>query len=197
VMFALCSPGILLAKFFSIKDPESTLILITGPRGVGKTSWCQEMIRDARQRSLSIGGLVSPAVFVAGEKTGIDLLDISTGQRRRLAEHRPAASAGQDEGPGVIATEAWVFRRETLEWGNATLACLGNVDILLLDELGPLEFQRGKGLQAGLARLDTHQDRLAMAVVRPELLSLAIERWPWAQVYSLSHPLPQGFGETA
>ena len=75
---------------------------------------------------------------------------------------------------------------ETLEWGNTILESIKSCDLFILDEIGPLEFEHGIGLIAGLDIIDSHKKIPAVVVVRPSLLALADKRWPWAQVLDVS-----------
>lgn len=151
---------------------DPVLILLTGPRGSGKTRWCERLSRAARVAELTVAGLVSPAVFEAGVKTAIDLLDLPTGTRRRLAERPP---------PGVPGTAGlgWRFEEETIAWGNTILGRTGPCDLLVIDELGPLEFRDEGGLSTAFAAVEARRYRRAVVVVRPELLDGARARWPW------------------
>jgi len=153
--------------------PEGTLALLTGGRGAGKTRWCEALVSAARDAALAVAGLVSPPVVAGGEKTGIDLLDVASGERRRLAERARADLPG-------TAGLGWRFDPEALSFGNALLAGIGTCDLLLVDELGPLEFGRGSGLTAAFALLDSRRYRLAVVVVRPALVAAAEARWPGA-----------------
>ncbi len=153
--------------------PEGTLALVTGGRGAGKTRWCEALARAERDAGLAVAGLVSPPVLVGGEKTGIDLLDVASGERRRLAERARADLPGT----GGLG---WHFDPEALAFGNALLARIGACDLLFVDELGPLEFGRGSGLTAAFALLDSRRYRLAVVVVRPALVDAARARWPGA-----------------
>lgn len=159
--------------------PEGTLALLTGGRGAGKTRWCEALARAGRDAGPSVAGLVSPPVLAGGEKTGIDILDVASGERRRLAERARADLPGT-EGLG------WRFDPEALAFGNTLLARVGDCDLLLVDELGPLEFGRGSGLTVAFALLDARRYRLAVVVVRPALVAAARARWPWtAPVWDL------------
>ncbi|MBV2193943.1 MAG: hypothetical protein KUL81_11460, partial [Azonexus sp.] len=60
------------------------LVLLSGERGAGKTAWCRSLAGLAQ--GMTVAGLASPAVFCDGRKTAIDLLDLSRGETRRLAE---------------------------------------------------------------------------------------------------------------
>ncbi|MHB8798555.1 MAG: nucleoside-triphosphatase [Thermoanaerobaculia bacterium] len=153
--------------------PEGTLALLTGGRGAGKTRWCEALALAGRDAGLAVSGLVSPPVLAGGEKTAIDLLDVASGERRRLAERARADLPGT-EGLG------WRFDPEALAFGNALLGRVDTCDLLLVDELGPLEFGRGSGLTAAFGLLDARCYRLAVVVVRPALVAAAEARWPGA-----------------
>lgn len=133
-------------------------------------------------------GLISPAVFQSGLKTGFDLVNLATGERRRLANlsDSVASQTGLNEIP-----MKWIFNSEVLAWGNQILAELPASELLILDELGPLEFVSQSGWTAGLACIDAKICHMACVVVRPELLDTALSRWPWAQVIWVHSPSPE------
>lgn len=153
--------------------PEGSLALLTGGRGAGKTRWCEALARAGRDAGLAVAGLVSPPVLAGGEKTGIDLLDVASGERRLLAERARA------DFPGTAGL-GWRFDPEALALGNALLSRVHTCDLLLVDELGPLELGRGSGLTAAFGLLDARRYRLAVVVVRPALVAAASARWPGA-----------------
>ena len=155
------------------------LIIVTGERGAGKTAFCTRLIELARSAGKSIGGVVSPAVVVDGEKIGIDVIDLRTNERRRLADRFNAANRGPN-------TQRWSFHADNVTWGDTVLRSAMPCDVLIVDELGTLEFDRGEGWQAGLAALDAGDYRLGVVVIRPELLDVALRRWPRAQVIDIA-----------
>jgi nucleoside-triphosphatase len=166
-------------SFIFPKDFQPGLTLVTGPRGVGKTRWCIALADHARSLGLDLRGLVSPAVMEAGQKIGIDLLDLASGERRRLAYRK-------GEADGDIATTDWQMVSETLQWGNTILENIHSCEIFILDEVGPLEFEKGLGLTAGLRFVDAHRDIPTFVVVRPSLLDSARQRWPWSTLLDLT-----------
>jgi len=87
---------------------------------------------------------------------------------------------------GDLRTTDWQMVAETLEWGNAILENINSCDLFILDELGPLEFEHGIGLIAGLDIIDSRKKFPSIVVVRPSLLHVASKRWPWAQVIDVS-----------
>lgn len=173
------SPGALLASLISPNQNEPRLLLITAPRGAGKTLWCADLAGRARARGLCLRGLISPAIFEGREKTGIGLEDLETGEQRRLAYRR-------GELGGDIQMKDWQMESGTLEWGNSLLERIKTCDLFLLDEAGPLEFEQSAGLSAGLRIVDTAKDFPCVVVVRPSLVEAARARWAWAQVLDLS-----------
>ena len=178
---ALNWPDSPLAAAF-VDDRRSHLFLVTGLSGAGKTTWCGDLVRQAQARGLRVAGLWSPAVFENGRKTGIDLVALHSQARRRLANLR-------DKTPVALATIQWAFDPEVIAWGNAVLRELPQNDLLIVDELGPLEFIRQEGLLEGLRLIDDGRYRVAMVVIRPSLLPQAQARWPHAQIIS---PQPAG-----
>jgi nucleoside-triphosphatase len=146
------------------------VILLTGERGVGKTYLCQEVVRQARAQGLCCAGVISPAVSDGEEKVGITLVDISTG------ESRPLAVA--DEVAAEVRWGRYRFRASTLEWGTGVVEKATPCDLLVLDELGPLELVSGGGLVAALSVLRAGGFALALVVVRPELVDELTEKLP-------------------
>jgi hypothetical protein len=71
---------------------------------------------------------------------------------------------------------------QALQWCNKALQNATPCDLLIIDELGPLEFDRGEGLLAGFEANDSRQFKASLTVVRTSLLERACDRWPDAEV---------------
>ncbi len=149
------------------------LIFVTGPRGSGKSSRCAEFVSIARACGIPTGGILSIPIFDSGTKVAIELLDVGTGASRRFAHRR---------GSGDADVGRWKLEDGALEWANGVLRRAAGSEILLMDELGPMELLRGEGLVDGVKALDGRGYALALAVVRPELIRPALERWPHGEV---------------
>lgn len=156
----------------------SKIILLSAEKGSGKTTALIRLREKLTTLSLSSRGVLSPPVEKNGEKTAIDLMDVSTGQRRQLAI---PATIENPEPSGLH----WRLDRETLEWGNGLLSEAVPCDILFIDELGPLEFDRGEGLMNGFTAIDSRRYLVALVTIRPSLLRSAFARWPNAAVYQV------------
>jgi nucleoside-triphosphatase len=141
------------------------IILLSGPRQIGKSSVCYKLAQAAQARRLNVGGVLALAEFdAAGAKTDIWLLNLATGERRRQA------SAVEDLGGrrvGRYSTDDAV-----MAWGvDAVLrAIAGGSDLVVIDEIGPLELIAGAGLAATLPALLAQPAVNAVVIVRPELV---------------------------
>jgi len=141
---------------------DRRVVLLTGAKGSGKTTACRHLVERARGLGLTCAGIVSPARLEDGVKVGIDVVDVRTGERRALAEvdGRPAALR---VGPHRFDEAAVARARDLL---GTACPC----DILVVDEIGPLELERGLGWANALEVLRGGEYRLAVAVVRPHLV---------------------------
>jgi len=152
---------------------ESTrLALVTGDIEIGKTTAVERVVALARARGYVCAGLWSPAHIVDGRKTGIEAVDLSSGERRLLA--RMAAEAtGEQLG-------RYSFCPDAIAWANEVLAeaVAARPDLLAVDEIGPLELERGGGLAPVLELLATGRVPRALVVVRTWLLDALRARLP-------------------
>lgn len=181
---AAVSPGEICDLITTLPSDRRWLGILTGWRGRGKTTWCSALASVARARGLAVAGLLSPAIYDTDSlpvaeriKLRIDLVDLATGYSRVLA----TPGDPHAEGHGM----RWHFIQETIAWGNAALSSADAADLVIIDELGPLELTHGQGLTAGLSLLDEHRYSCAVAVIRPELVAQAQARWPEAVVLTV------------
>lgn len=147
-----------------------SLHLLVAPRGAGKTTFCRLLAEEARAAGYQVAGLLSPAVFEGGVKTGILAQDLRTGEARMLARLETFAPVPPSFD---LRLGCWLFDRAVLEWGNQLLAGELRCDLLVVDELGPLELVHGEGWVNALDALRRGCYRWAVAVVRPELAEVA------------------------
>ncbi len=60
--------------------------------------------------------------------------------------------------------------KDTIAWGNTCLDAISRTDLLLIDEIGPLELIQGRGLTRALPALENAGYRLAIVTMRPSLM---------------------------
>jgi nucleoside-triphosphatase len=165
-------------SFTDLQKIGSQRIILTGTRGGGKTTTCSSWIEQAVHERWSVSGLLCPAVFENGLKTGINVKDLSTGETQNLAVLVDGTFA-------EVATDHWKFDPQVLQWGSQVLSRVQQCDLLVVDELGPLEFYRHQGWVEAFELIARGEYRLAVIVIRPELLEEARALWTDANVYSL------------
>lgn len=149
-------------------EGRSPIVILTGESGSGKTTICTQIAALARARGLKVAGVLTPPRLAGGCRVGLDVEDIRTGECRPLAER-----VSVTDGP---ATEGWHFHIDGLAWGTMVLRDATPCDVLVIDELGPLELVQGQGWAMSLDLLRASRFRLALVVVRPALLSCFQER---------------------
>lgn len=162
----------------SDSSARAALWLLSGPRQAGKTTLCRRLAEQARGRGWDVAGLLSPAILHAGIRTGIAVEDLRSGETRLLAEAGPAPAL-------TLAQGRWRFDPAAVDWGNRVLANSLPCDLLIVDELGPLELERGLGWTAGLSVLRQNGYRRGLVVVRPELVVAARSLLPIRAVLAL------------
>lgn len=208
--------------------PIQGLFLVTGERGAGKTTWLKKLIAAARQVGYQVHGLLSPGTFVNGEKVAINLVDLASDETRVMTTpietHLAAGHGGiRRLDTGELVLGGWQVHEDTLQWGNQILLQLftqpetsthSDQQILIIDELGPLEFVHGLGFTAAIQygnRLNSIEPGImqhtlsnlqptqpesftpfqaAFIVVRPGLLPQAFSLWPQAQTIEIAKTSP-------
>ena len=162
-----------------VKPGAGQIIILTGTGDAGKTTLCLRLLEGLRHTNLIIKGVLSPPREENGTRIGIDLLDIEKEFRQPLATLRSGD-------PGGLSTIRWKFEEGAMETGNHILKYAVPCDLLVIDELGPLEFERSLGWLNGLKAVDSREYNLAIVVIRPSLIEKALHRWPGAEVIDVT-----------
>lgn len=132
------------------------IILYTGPVKSGKTSSLFSLVQNRNDMC----GILTPLI---DEKKY--LYNIQTGEKRLLE-----ADAGNSE---IVTVGKYKFRRDVFDWGKEILksAFQTTASYLIIDEIGPLEFE-GKGLSPAVDEIlnasITHS-KIFIIVVRESL----------------------------
>jgi nucleoside-triphosphatase THEP1 len=164
--------------------PDGNRYLLSGEREIGKTTLLLALKDQAQHAGFDVSGVISPAVFIEGKKVGIDLLDLRSNDQIRLADLNEA------EPDSDVPTIHWTFDKNALQHGNEVLGRATPGDLLIVDELGPIELVRGQGWQNGLKAVDGANYKTAVIVIRPSLLEIATKRWPDTTVLKLEDKDP-------
>ena len=142
------------------------VVILTGERGAGKSTVCRETVALAQAEGYTCGGVLT----LSRPEGTLDVLDVQSGDLRQL-------TVGLDAGSAVIQGR-FRFDLSTLAWGNRSIANAAACNLLVVDEVGPLEIERGGGWQSAFGILKEGDFSLALVVVRPELVVQAQLRLP-------------------
>lgn len=139
------------------------LVILTGGRAVGKSTVCRRTVALAHERGYTCRGIITLTDLGAR-----NVVDVGSGRCRRL-------TSASDDGQAVVQGR-FRFDPQTLSWGARILSRESPCDLLVIDELGPLEVERGEGWVTAFDRLRSRVYQLALVVVRPELLPQVQDR---------------------
>jgi len=153
------------------------IILLTGARFSGKSTLCQRLAH-AQPPGLTVSGLLT-------RHTGPHSLEV-----HELRSGLTYPLTLPFEGEGGIALTHFRMDTDAMARSARALEAAFPTDLFLLDEIGPLELERGGGWIAALRLLQTNAYRLAVVVVRPELLVTALAQLGHA-VYTVAHVTPE------
>lgn len=157
--------------------------MVTGSAGVGKTTFCRLLDAHARKAGWNVSGILSPAVMQGGIKLGIMVEDLLSGASR------PLASKFQWS-PFRARVGRWFFDPEALAWGNWVLETCPPCDLLIVDEIGPLELKFGCGWISALELFRQADYRLGVVVVRGKLREKARALLPIDDAICIDETIP-------
>jgi nucleoside-triphosphatase THEP1 len=190
-------------------------ILLTGKRGVGKTTVCQAVAELTRRRGYRPGGVITPALYAcpAGwelgignlgfDKVGFEAVDVGSGERWPLARTGPSTGSGRGPsrtlrstsetpptghrrepgGPRVgpysfapaalaralrVLRKAATLRQACPERNRRAEDTAAGCDLLIVDEIGPLELEQGKGFAPILDLVHWRSSRTCSAPAKRE-----------------------------
>lgn len=147
---------------------KNLIVLVTGAPGAGKTAACRRTVEVARGRGLRVAGLISESQELASGRVVQTVVNLRTGERRRLAVFVGVAE-GDPIGGGVAGRFSWQFVGDAVRWGRheLTRCAASDVDLLVIDQLGPLEMVAGSGWSNAVPALLGARYDVALVVVNP------------------------------
>jgi len=138
------------------------ILVLTGPVHGGKTTFLERSLARWASRGIAPGGFLSVAATGASGAAGYDLLELKTGSRypylRREGE------------PGAERSGPFFFVPSTLERAQSVIREADPRELLIVDEVGPLEL-RGGGLWPVLPEALSRPGMKCLLVVREEILA--------------------------
>lgn len=155
------------------------IIIITGIKNSGKTSLCKEVATYCRTCHVDINGFLSPGVITSGEKSAVMVEDVILQKRTMLARkisthHHADFVFGQ-----------WCFYNAGFSFGKEILNRIEACDVLMIDEIGPLEFEHQTGWHNCFERLHTIRYQLAIITMRKIYVERITSQFPDTSLINL------------
>ncbi len=125
-------------------------IAITGAPGSGKSTVCRKILKHL---TCTRGGIISVDIREKGERVGFEIQDIATGKQGILA-HKHGS------GPRVGS-----YHVNLSDLNNIGVAAIKNAmssDLIVIDEIAPMEFKSPEFIRAVEEALDSDKDMLVV-----------------------------------
>ena len=114
------------------------ICILSGEENVGKSTLCKHAIEYCHTRNIKVSGIRSELQIVNNQRKSINSFDIKNGEMINLAVYSPG---WDNEKP----KRKWKFNKNAIKWGNDVLQRALPTDLLIIDEIGYLELEKGEG----------------------------------------------------
>lgn len=190
------------------------LYILTGQVQIGKSRWLERLVRDLQEKGTECYGVISAGVWVRSssshanesgfEKLGIDSILLPDWQRFEFAQRldlvKASGSYDKESQAGKVGL-GWHISDDAIVRVNDHFAHIAKArskhevkGLLVVDELGRLELERGGGLIEAMKLLEQGSDPCfenAIVVARDIFAHEVAQRygdvWGGAQMMSPTH----------
>jgi len=159
---------------------KSSIFILSGPRNSGKTSICSNLFDNLKNNGIQTTGIISRGKYIDGNKNAIEAINLAENSEMLLASYSP----GWDK---HYPQREWKFNEDALIWGDAVIRHSVPTEILIIDELGFLEFEKNRGWISAFSTLDNGAYHAAVVTIRPNFVQNFIDRCPHSQVYFIKN----------
>lgn len=165
----------LLATFERQIENRPDIIIITGDRQQGKTTFVRKIIDRLRADNLQFTGFLAEGINEDGNRIGFDLLNLQTGAKTLLC--RSTGLEGVKFGRFIFSEEGLRAGAEIISSGQVS-----GSQLVIIDEIGPLELNR-QGWWQAVTKLVESAGIPQLWVVRKNLVKAVISNWKVGDVY--------------
>lgn len=131
-------------------------ILITGPPKSGKTRIINNIIRILKSNNFTLAGIICPEIIRGGVRYGFKIIDIKSGREGILA------SVNELNGPKISKYRVNLFNLEKIGVKALENALRDDSHIVVIDEIGKMEFVSQKFIEAVIKLLDSRKPVLGV-----------------------------------
>jgi nucleoside-triphosphatase THEP1 len=154
----------------TIRTVNPKVIIISGGVNSGKTTLLNSLVEELRNRNFKIAGLITENFYDGSEKSGFDIIDVSSHEKRILCRKNGINSD--------IKAGNFFFSEDGIKFGESALKNIetDKCDLIILDEIGNLEL-RGQGWSNSIDNLLMTSGIQMIFVVRDNLVNKVCRRW--------------------
>jgi len=151
------------------------IIIITGHKSTGKTRTVLKLSDRLKSQGYTIEGFAAPKVFDNNIHTGYNihnlssLLEVPFATRKEPFESTNTTIPYEIQAAGLEAGSEWLSTTEAKQ-----------ADLVVIDEVGPLEL-KGGGWAEALNKLLATRYKFILLVIRPALLDSCVKKWNLGQ----------------
>lgn len=155
---------------------KPALFILTGRREQGKTKFIKKLTEILIAEGKTVGGFLSEGIHNGLARAGFHLTDIQTGETATLCSI--------EEKPGTIKQGRYYFNTDIIGWGCSILekALANSVEIIAIDEVGPMELNGG-GWHNSIAAFLSGSAAIHIWTVRENLAEKAAKKWNVGDVH--------------
>lgn len=163
------------------------IFIITGRRGVGKTTLLLKLIEELKNKGTPSSGIMTPAIYDEdGNKVGFYALDVADGGQWELGRSDKLLD-GSSYGPFSFSERGFIRANEIIE-----KVLTNGLEDVFLDEIGPLELDKGYGFFPILSLINSFDiNRSIYLVIRPELIDGFVSRFLTEKEYNIIEITPE------
>jgi nucleoside-triphosphatase len=156
-------------------------LLLTGRPGVGKTCVLLRAVDILKAEGYEIGGMVSREIRERGSRVGFEIVDFGTGRKGWLSH------INQPIGPQVGKYRVNLSDLNTIG-ASSILNAMKNADIIVVDEIGPMELFSSDFREAVINALDSNKMMICTIHYRAlDPLINTIKAREDAQIFEVTH----------
>lgn len=172
------------------------IFVVTGERGSGKSTVCARVARETAQQGLAVAGILTERTDSDDPRGMRKVIDLQTGEERAFgSQEKSRRRSAQRPVKGTVPTSllhetdklradvsvdhtstsdpltpGWRFDPDVFFWANEVLTRSIPCDLLIVDEVGPLELLGGRGWAKATEVLRSSGYHAALVVCRFALL---------------------------
>lgn len=148
---------------------QRKVIIITGERGEGKSTFLLNLVTKLEEKNIPVGGFIARGHVKNGKRSGFDIVDIHTKQEMQLSSTQKI---------GNLQIGKFYFNQKAIEFGQKITEenYVKNDKFVIIDEIGPLEL-KNKGWSEVVEDIFNMPNKTQIWTVRKSLVKSVLKRF--------------------